>query len=69
MKDMNRRSALALGLAASAATPLLISAGPAVAIATPLRRSGGAVGGRGSARGLGAVGRHQVIEGEGLAAR
>jgi hypothetical protein len=31
MKDMNRRSALALGLAATAATPLLISAGPAVA--------------------------------------
>lgn len=26
MKDMNRRSALALGLAATAATPLLISA-------------------------------------------
>ncbi|CAN7211174.1 hypothetical protein LJR231_000626 [Phyllobacterium sp. LjRoot231] len=31
MKDMNRRSALALGLAATAATPLLISASPAVA--------------------------------------
>ncbi|PSH62932.1 hypothetical protein CU102_24650 [Phyllobacterium brassicacearum] len=31
MTDINRRSALALGLAATAATPLLISADPAVA--------------------------------------
>jgi quercetin dioxygenase-like cupin family protein len=31
MKDMNRRSALALGLAATAATPLLIVASPASA--------------------------------------
>jgi hypothetical protein len=31
MKDMNRRSALALGLAATAATPLLMLASPAFA--------------------------------------
>ena len=31
MKDMNRRSALALGLAATAATPLLMVASPALA--------------------------------------
>jgi quercetin dioxygenase-like cupin family protein len=31
MKDMNRRSALALGLAATAATPLLMMASPALA--------------------------------------